>query len=103
MGLKYGPVACDVDGDGDLDLWVDNSGPNYTEQLLINDGTGHFADETAMRVTGNPGGDDNGVACIDLDGDGDMDAAIAALGGNERVLINDGTGKFTLLAGVFPR
>ncbi|MFS8071978.1 MAG: FG-GAP repeat domain-containing protein, partial [Byssovorax sp.] len=101
-GLKYGPVACDVDGDGDLDLWVDNSGPNYTEQLLINDGTGHFTDQTAMRVTGNPGGDDNGVACIDIDGDGDMDAAIAALGGNERVLLNDGTGHFTLIPGAFP-
>jgi len=101
-GLKYGPVTCDVDGDGDLDIWVDNSGPNYTEQLLINDGTGHFTDETAARVTGNPGADDNGVACIDLDGDGDMDAAIASLGDNERVLLNDGTGHFTLVPGAFP-
>jgi MYXO-CTERM domain-containing protein len=102
-GLKYGPVACDVDGDGDLDLWVDNSGPNYTEQLLINDGTGQFTDQTAMRVTGNTDeADDNGVACIDVDGDGDMDAAVASLSGNERVLLNDGTGHFTLAAGAFP-
>jgi MYXO-CTERM domain-containing protein len=102
-GNKYGPVTCDVDGDGDLDIWVDNSGPNYTEQLLINDGTGHFADETAARVTGNTAGaDDNGVACIDVDGDGDMDAAIASLSGNERVLLNDGAGHFTLAPGAFP-
>jgi len=102
-GLKYGPVACDVDGDGDLDIWVDNSGPSYTEQLLINDGTGHFADETAMRVTGNvDGADDNGVACVDIDGDGDLDAVIASLSDNERVLLNDGTGHFKALAGAFP-
>ena len=103
-GLKYGPVACDVDGDGDLDIWVDNSGPSYTEQLLINDGSGKFADETAMRVTGNVNGaDDNGVACVDIDGDGDLDAVIASLSDNERVLLNDGTGHFTALAGAFPQ
>ncbi|MEP7122639.1 MAG: VCBS repeat-containing protein, partial [Byssovorax sp.] len=103
-GLKYGPVPCDVDGDGDLDIWVDNSGPSYTEQLLINDGTGKFADETAMRVSGNVNGaDDNGVACVDIDGDGDLDAVIASLSNNERVLLNDGTGHFTALAGAFPQ
>ncbi|MFT3776390.1 MAG: VCBS repeat-containing protein [Minicystis sp.] len=102
-GLKYGPVACDVDGDGDLDLWFDNSGPNYTEQLLINDGNGTFTDETSQRVTGNPGADDNGVACVDIDGDGDFDAVIASLGNVERVLINDGTGHFTLFQGGFPQ
>lgn len=99
--LKYGPVACDVDGDGDLDLWFDNAGPNYTEQLLINDGAGVFTDETAARVTGNPGADDNGLACIDYDGDGDLDAAIASLGDQERVLTNDGTGHFSLDPGTF--
>ena len=101
-GLKYGPVACDVDGDGDLDVWADNAGAGQVEQLLINDGTGHFTDETAARVTGNPGVDDNGVACIDLDGDGDLDAAIASLSGNERVLLNDGKGHFTAVDGAFP-
>ena len=102
-GLKYGPVACDVDGDGDLDIWVDNSGPSYTEQLLINDGSAKFTNETAARVTGNVNGaDDNGVACVDIDGDGDFDAVIASLSDNERVLLNDGTGHFTALAGAFP-
>lgn len=93
-GLKYGPAACDVDGDGDVDLWVDNSGPGYTEQLNINDGSGNFSDETNQRVSGNPGSDDNGVACIDADGDGDFDAAVMSLSGNERILWNDGTGHF---------
>jgi hypothetical protein len=99
--LKYGPVACDVDGDADLDVWFDNAGPNYTEQLLVNDGAGLFADETAERVTGNPNADDNGLACIDLDGDGDLDAAIASLSNEERVLINDGAGGFALQPNAF--
>ena len=101
--FHYGPVTCDVDGDGDLDIWVDNIGPvDFTEQLLINDGTGKFTDESEARIDGNPGADDNGLACIDVDGDGDLDAAIMSLGANERVLINDGTGNFTLPENGFP-
>ena len=95
---RYGPVACDVDGDGDLDVWQDNSvNPGGREMLLINDGTGKFTDETGARVTGNPASDDNGLACVDVDGDGDFDVAIMSLGTPERVLINDGTGKFTFI------
>ncbi len=101
-GNKYGPVSCDVDGDGDMDLWQDNSGPDYTEQLMINDGTGKYTDETAARVTGNPSSDDNGLACIDIDNDGDLDAMIFNLGPAERLLVNDGNGNFTYQAGAFP-
>lgn len=100
-GLHYGPVACDVDADGDLDIWTDNVGPGYTEQLMINDGTGKFVDETAARVVGNPGTDDNGLACIDYDNDGDFDAAIMSLGNVERILRNDGAGAFELDPGTF--
>ncbi len=98
----YNPTACDVDGDGDLDAWVDNMGPGYTEQLLINDGSGTFSDETAERVTGNQvGGDDNGVVCADIDNDGDFDAVVIALGSRERYLQNDGSGNFTFVNGTF--
>jgi len=101
QGYKYGPTPCDVDGDGDLDLWIDNSGPNYTEALLINDGKGSFADETSARVSGNPGADDNGVVCADVDLDGDFDAIVVSLSDVERVLVNDGAGHFAN-AGGFP-
>jgi MYXO-CTERM domain-containing protein len=97
----YGPDACDVDGDGDLDLWLDNGAASLREQLLINDGTGTFTDETTARVTANPGADDNEVQCADVDGDGDLDAVIASLSNEERVLENDGVGNFTLLAAAF--
>ncbi len=101
-GLHYGPSTCDVDGDGDLDIWIDNLGPGYTELLLINDGSGGFTDETAARVSGNPGADDNGVFCVDVDDDGDFDAVIASLSADERVLQNDGAGNFTAITGTFP-
>ena len=101
-GLKYGPTSCDVDGDGDLDLWIDNTGPDYTEALLINDGKGVFVDETSARVTGNPSSDDNGVVCADVDVDGDFDAIVVALSGTERVLLNDGKGHFTHVGGFPP-
>lgn len=101
-GLKYGPSACDVDGDGDLDLWFDNAGPDYTEALLINDGKGTFVDETVARVSGNPSADDNGVVCADVDLDGDFDAIVVSLGTPERVLLNDGSGHFTHVGG-FPK
>ena len=102
-GNHYNPAPCDVDGDGDLDLWIDNIGGNYTEQLLINDGAGNFDDQTSKRVTGNvAGADDNGVLCVDLDDDGDLDGVVISLAGPERFLENDGSGNFSYVPGVFP-
>src|SRR5690606_28419242 len=93
----YNVTPCDVDGDGDLDLWFDNTGGNYTEQIQINDGSGNFTDETGARVTGNFGADDNGVACADVDDDGDFDAVVLSLQTPERLLVNDGAGSFAFL------
>ncbi len=98
----YGPDVCDVDGDGDLDLWLDNGGPNLQEQLLINDGQGHFADQSLAQITGNSFADDNEVQCADLDNDGDLDAVVASLSGVERTLFNNGVGHFSAVAGTFP-
>jgi len=97
--FHYNPSACDVDGDDDLDIWIDNIGGSFREQLLRNGGTGTFSDVTTMQVSGNPSADDNGVVCIDIDDDGDFDAAIPSLSGNERILINDGAGTFALVSG----
>lgn len=100
--MSYDVEPCDIDADGDLDLWVDNAGLDRAEQLLINDGTGRFSDESDQRITGNPAGDDNEINCADVDGDGDFDAVIAALEGNDRVLVNDGSGHFTAMLDAFP-
>jgi hypothetical protein len=99
--FHYNPGVCDVDGDGDLDVWIDNVGPGFTEMLMINDGVGGFTDETADRVSGNGANDDNGVVCIDVDYDGDFDAVVISLFTAERYFDNDGTGNFAAVAGVF--
>jgi hypothetical protein len=94
----------DIDHDGDLDLVTINDGPNVTEHIFVNRGDGTFADETSTRLAGsaNPAGaDDNVAVWLDYDADGDPDLLIGTLG-NDRLLANDGTGKFTLVAGATP-
>ncbi len=97
----YGPDACDVDGDGDLDLWLDNGGDKLAEQLLTNSGQGVFTDVSKAQISGNPNADDNEVQCADLDDDGDFDAVIASLSDQERTLLNDGKGFFALAKDTF--
>lgn len=101
--LHYNPSACDIDGDGDRDLLLDNSGPNGGEQVFQNDGAANFTDVTASALPMNAGIDDNGFVCVDIDNDGDFDGAVAALkGGNERIQINNGSGTFQLNNTSFP-
>lgn len=100
----YGPSVCDVEGDGDLDIFTDNIGPGagLADQLAINGGNLTFTDESLERILSNPGADDNGIICVDADQDGDFDAAVVSLSDFERFLYNDGTGVFTHQAGKFP-
>jgi hypothetical protein len=96
-----GLIVCDVDGDGDQDVIFTNAFGNQPT-ILINDGTGHFTNETALRfpvVSLNSFGGGFG----DVDGDGDIDLVFtdegpntfASPGGKARLFINDGTGHFT--------
>ena len=65
-------TAVDIDGDGDLDLYVSNMEGN--DYLLINDGTGHFADGTAAAGFASRDRRSFGSTFADMDGDGDLDA-----------------------------
>ena len=67
----YGMGACaaDYDGDGDVDLYVTNDGPNV---LYRNQGDGTFVDATATARVGD-GRWSAGCAFADLDVDGDLD------------------------------
>ncbi|MEZ6036482.1 MAG: VCBS repeat-containing protein [Planctomycetota bacterium] len=96
----------DVDGDGWLDLVTinDGKGPRrFTEHLFCNDGQGGFVDATAQRWpdADNPVADDNMIAFLDYDSDGDADFLIASLDGVDRLLVNDGRGNFRAGGPVF--
>jgi hypothetical protein len=94
----------DIDGDKDNDLFVVNMGDIYsppTEEdvLLINDGKGHFTDETHARFLFTPRKDLSWDALVfDAEGDHDMDLVVINdnfNGDRSRIFINDGTGRFT--------
>lgn len=92
----------DVDNDGDLDIYLANTGlypPDYRDFILINDGNGYFQDESNERLPAEVFVTQN-VEFGDIDDDGDLDLALAILGGWESQLevhlfLNDGKGFFT--------
>jgi predicted secreted protein len=90
----------DVDGDGDLDALIGQSGyAPQQDRLYLNDGSGLFTDATAQlpAILGQTTAVDLG----DVDGDGDLDALVGATGQN-RLYRNDGSGVFTNAAGPLP-
>jgi len=92
--------AADLDGDGDLDLVVAiEFGRNV---LLINDGTGVFADESGARLP-QPINDSEDIAIADFDGDGDLDLVFVSEDDvvNEYYW-NDGAGFFTDVSNLLP-
>ncbi len=68
-----GVCAGDADGDGRLDLYVTNWGPNF---LFRNRGDGRF-EEIAGRAGVAAGGWSTGCAFLDADADGDLDLYVA--------------------------
>lgn len=89
----------DVDGDGDADLIGANEGANV---LYLNDGLGYFIEsEGAIPLRGTP--EETREADFgDVDGDGDLDLLFANVAAfvpgadpRNRLLINDGSGRFT--------
>lgn len=80
MGCATG----DYDGDGDLDLYVTNVGPNA---LYRNDGDGRFTDVTQTAGVGHEGWGTS-ATFVDYDGDGDLDlfAANYIIWSPERVI-----------------
>jgi hypothetical protein len=80
----------DIDGDGDLDLFVANLGG--AARLYLNDGSGGFTNTLDRLPRGFVGSYDGKFA--DLDNDGDLDLVIVLLEDTDVVLINDGRGFF---------
>ena len=113
MGVALG----DIEGDGDLDLFMTRV-ENQTNTLYLNDGSFGFDDVTAARGMGASSLKFTGFGTgfFDLDHDGDLDIVIAngrvawanplsraelseywnAYAEPNFILLNDGTGKFAV-------
>ena len=92
--VQGGGVALgDVDGDGLTDLYLCRT--QGTNVLYRNLGNWKFEDITARAGVGLPAGFHTGAVFVDVDGDGDLDLRVNALGGPNVLLRNDGKGRFT--------
>lgn len=90
----------DIDRDGDLDLFVGGRvvgfgyGKSPNSYLLINDGKGHFSDQTESRSSGlRKAGMITDAVWADYDGDKDLDLILAGDWMPVRIFTNNG-GKF---------
>ena len=107
---NYEFEAMDLDGDGWLDLVTMNDGDiagddqsSRREHVFRNDGKGRFRDVTSAwwPPAANVGEDDNVVAFLDVDSDGDADFVVGSLSGPDRLLVNDGRGHLSVRLDVF--
>ena len=114
-GQMRSPSACsagDVDGDGDLDVWVMqykfpyvegqfptpyyNANDGYPSYLLLNDGRGNFTDATETAgLAGKRFRRSYSGSLVDLDGDGDLDLMNVSDFSGLDLYLNDGKGTFT--------
>lgn len=103
---NYELEPMDVNGDGFLDLVTVNDGEivdgkSYSrrEHIFINKEGKRFVDSTSVLWpdSENIGEDDNNIVFLDYDSDGDPDFLLSSLTGEDRLLENDGRGKFKLI------
>lgn len=90
---NFSASAADIDGDGDIDLFIPtrDSASAIGVKVLLNDGHGTFTD--GQFVTFPSSFTSTSVALADFDNDGDIDLLLSAYGTNAvATFYNDGTG-----------
>ena len=90
MYTDAGPALSDVDGDGDVDLFVPRM--HAPARLYLNDGAGYFEDATepaGLGVRALSEGTNAGLF-IDHDGDGDLDLVVGDRGEGIHLFVRDG-------------
>lgn len=88
-----GVALGDIDGDGLCDLYL--CGLDGENALYRNLGDWRFTNVTAAAGVACPGQYSTGTTFADVDGDGDLDLLVNALGVGTRLFVNDGRGRFT--------
>jgi hypothetical protein len=123
-GDKFGAGVCflDIEGDGDLDLYVANyvafsyerhavlrvtadpyppgpqDFPPVPDMLFRNNGDGTFTDISGPSGIGAVAGPSMGVVCLDYDDDGDTDIFVCNDAAPNFLFRNDGHGRFQEVA-----
>jgi hypothetical protein len=107
--FTHSGAAADVNGDGAIDIYAGNVyGANrIPPRILMNDGSGRFTVGDGRLPAAQTDLDQNkydGSAFADVNGDAKPDLILAADSVSERsaVLVNDGTGHFSLVANAMP-
>lgn len=93
LAFGSGVALGDVDGDGRVDIFLPRvGGPSALYRNLGNWKFENIAAASGVELRGRPS---FGATLVDIDGDGDLDLLVTALGGPNGLFLNDGHGKFT--------